>query len=104
VFLLYGRRIATHSVDPSLTHFLHEFPGWARSIMIKSRSFAVIRPSLWNGLPLASRRFAGHRRSVPFSSFRSVRTLAQPACPSGPIKTILCSSWTLAVHIDPTRT
>src|SRR6218665_3092396 len=22
VFLLYGRRIATHSVDPSLTHFL----------------------------------------------------------------------------------
>src|SRR6218665_36359 len=27
VFLLYGRRIATHSVDPSLTHFLGEFPG-----------------------------------------------------------------------------
>src|SRR6218665_2606754 len=27
VFLLYGRRIATHSVDPSLTHFLDEFPG-----------------------------------------------------------------------------
>src|SRR6218665_1486360 len=26
-FLLYGRRIATHSVDPSLTHFLGEFPG-----------------------------------------------------------------------------
>src|SRR6218665_1672980 len=26
VFLLYGRRIATHSVDPSLTHFLGEFP------------------------------------------------------------------------------
>src|SRR6218665_165947 len=25
--LLYGRRIATHSVDPSLTHFLGEFPG-----------------------------------------------------------------------------
>src|SRR6218665_2538845 len=25
VFLLYGRRIATHSVDPSLTHFLGEF-------------------------------------------------------------------------------
>ena len=27
VFLLYGRRIATHSVDPSLTHFLGKFPG-----------------------------------------------------------------------------
>src|SRR6218665_1132860 len=29
VFLLYGRRICTHSVDPSLIHFLHvrEFPG-----------------------------------------------------------------------------
>src|SRR6218665_1395894 len=27
VFLFYGRRIATHSVDPSLTHFLGEFPG-----------------------------------------------------------------------------
>src|SRR6218665_3656293 len=27
VFLLYGRRIATHSVDPSLTHFLGEFLG-----------------------------------------------------------------------------
>src|SRR6218665_3310138 len=26
VFPLYGRRIATHSVDPSLTHFLGEFP------------------------------------------------------------------------------
>ena len=27
VFLLYGRRIATHSVDSSLTQFLCEFPG-----------------------------------------------------------------------------
>src|SRR6218665_3223344 len=27
VFFLNGRRIATHSVDPSLTHFLGEFPG-----------------------------------------------------------------------------
>src|SRR6218665_60395 len=26
-WLLYGGRIATHSVDPSLTHFLGEFPG-----------------------------------------------------------------------------
>src|SRR6218665_2559303 len=28
VFLLYGRRICTHSVDPSLTPFLGEFPGF----------------------------------------------------------------------------
>src|SRR6218665_3486502 len=27
VFFLYGRRIFTHSVDHSLTHFLGEFPG-----------------------------------------------------------------------------
>src|SRR6218665_3857932 len=27
VFLVYDRRICTHSVDPSLTHFLDEFPG-----------------------------------------------------------------------------
>src|SRR6218665_3812406 len=27
VFLLYDRRITTHSVDPPLTHFLGEFPG-----------------------------------------------------------------------------
>src|SRR6218665_2290508 len=27
VFLLYGQRICTHSVDPSLTHFLGDFPG-----------------------------------------------------------------------------
>src|SRR6218665_3997035 len=27
VFLLYGRLIANHSVGPSLSHFLGEFPG-----------------------------------------------------------------------------
>src|SRR6218665_3612678 len=27
VFLLYSRRITTHSVDPSFTNFLGEFPG-----------------------------------------------------------------------------
>jgi len=27
MFLLYGRRIAIHSVRPALTHFLGEFPG-----------------------------------------------------------------------------
>ena len=26
MFLLYGRRIVTHSADPSLTHFIGEFP------------------------------------------------------------------------------
>src|SRR6218665_1788605 len=26
-FFIYGRRIRTHSVDPSLTHFIGEFPG-----------------------------------------------------------------------------
>src|SRR6218665_2301571 len=33
VFLLYGRRIATHSVDPSLTHYLGEFPGLGRALV-----------------------------------------------------------------------
>src|SRR6218665_504037 len=32
VFLLYVRRIATHSVDPSLTHFLGELPGLALAL------------------------------------------------------------------------
>ena len=27
MFLLYGRRIGTNLVDPSLTHFLGDFPG-----------------------------------------------------------------------------
>src|SRR6218665_349827 len=33
VFLLYGRRIASHSVDPSLTNFLGEFPGLGRALV-----------------------------------------------------------------------
>ena len=33
MFLLYGRRIATHSVDPSLTHFLGEFPGFGLALV-----------------------------------------------------------------------
>src|SRR6218665_2057127 len=28
VFFLYSRRICTHSVDPSLTHFLGKFHAW----------------------------------------------------------------------------
>ena len=38
VFLLYGRRIATHSVDPSLAHFLGEFPGLGLALV----------PMLWS--------------------------------------------------------
>src|SRR6218665_1199677 len=33
VFLLYGRRIAIHSVDPSLTHCLGEFPGLGMALI-----------------------------------------------------------------------
>src|SRR6218665_3659118 len=33
VFLLYGRRIAAHSVEPSLTHFLGEFPGLGLALL-----------------------------------------------------------------------
>src|SRR6218665_2922503 len=33
VFLLYHRRICTHSVDPSLTHFLCEFPGLGLALL-----------------------------------------------------------------------
>ena len=33
VFLLYGWRICTHSVDPSLTHFLGEFPGMGLALV-----------------------------------------------------------------------
>src|SRR6218665_3030431 len=34
VFLIYGRRIATHSVDPSLTPFLGEFPGLGLALVL----------------------------------------------------------------------
>src|SRR6218665_2405489 len=34
LFLLYGRRIAIHSVDPSLTHFLDEFPGLGLALVL----------------------------------------------------------------------
>src|SRR6218665_2376510 len=33
VFLLYGRRIATHSVVPSLTHFVGKFPGLGLAVV-----------------------------------------------------------------------
>src|SRR6218665_793165 len=34
VFLLYGRRIATHSVDTSFTHFLGEFSGLGLALVL----------------------------------------------------------------------
>src|SRR6218665_1026913 len=33
VLLLYGQRIATHSVHPSLAHFLGEFPGLGLAVI-----------------------------------------------------------------------
>ena len=33
MFLLYGQRLATHSVDPSLTHFIGEFPGLGMALV-----------------------------------------------------------------------
>src|SRR6218665_3688648 len=43
VFLLYGRRIATHSLDPSLTHF-GEFPGLGLALVAD-----VVVPEADNG-------------------------------------------------------
>ena len=47
VFLLYGRRIATHSVDPSRTHFLGEFQGldwlWYPMLWSQRRNSGVHR-------------------------------------------------------------
>src|SRR6218665_1627150 len=34
VSLLYGQRIATHSIDPSLKHFLGEFPGLGLALVL----------------------------------------------------------------------
>src|SRR6218665_2666289 len=34
VFPLFSRRVATHSVDPSLTHFLGEFPGLGPALIL----------------------------------------------------------------------
>ena len=33
MFPFYGRRIASHSADPSLTHFLGEFPGLGLAVV-----------------------------------------------------------------------
>src|SRR6218665_589333 len=67
VFLLYGRRIATHSVDPSLTQFLGESPGLG---------LALVYPMLW-----CQRRNSGAHgaeNSIQISALAGVepRTLA----------------------------
>src|SRR6218665_2889981 len=72
VFLLYCRRIATHSVDHSHTHFLGEFPGlgW-----------------LWYPMLWSQRRNSGApgaENSIQISALAGVepRTLASTAHPS----------------------
>src|SRR6218665_2469986 len=72
VFLLYGRRIATHSVDPSLTHFLGEFQAW---------------DWLWYPMLWSQRRNSGApgaENSIQISALAGVepRTLASTAHPS----------------------
>src|SRR6218665_1311530 len=53
VFLLYGRRIATHSVDPLLTHFLGEIPG-LRLALIPDVVVSEAEPGFLSGLsPIA---------------------------------------------------
>src|SRR6218665_2704385 len=57
VFLLYGRRITTHSVDPPLTHFLGDFPGLGLA-----RVPDVVVPQAEFHLP-----FSGEPRNLPNS-------------------------------------
>src|SRR6218665_1546294 len=66
VFLLYGRRIVTHSVDPSLTHFLGEFPGLGLALV----------PDVV--VPEAEQWYAWSRNSIQISALAGVepRTLA----------------------------
>src|SRR6218665_3373339 len=53
VFLVYGRRIATHSVDPSLTYFLDEFPGLGLAL-ITDVVIPEAEPGIFSGLsPIA---------------------------------------------------
>src|SRR6218665_3730582 len=66
VFLLYGRRIATHSVDPSLINFLGEFPGFGLALV-----FEVVVPEADSGAH-------GAENSIQISALARVepRTLA----------------------------
>src|SRR6218665_3286462 len=66
VFLLYGRRIAIHSVDRVLTHFLGEFPGLGLALV----------PDVV--IPEAEQRCAGAENSIQISALDGVepRTLA----------------------------
>ena len=59
-FLLYGRRIATHSVDPSLTRFLGEFPGLGLALVPD----AVV--------PEAEQRCAWSKNSIQISALAGV--------------------------------
>src|SRR6218665_2681542 len=71
VFLLYGRCIATHSVDPSLTHFLGEFPGLGLAMVLD-----VV-------VPEADSRAHGAENSIQISALAWVepRTLASNRAP-----------------------
>jgi len=53
VFVLYVRRIATHSIDPSLTHFLGEFSGLGLTLI----------PII--GVPEADQRYTWSRKLDP---------------------------------------
>src|SRR6218665_434593 len=66
VFLLYDRRIATHSVDPSLTHFIGEFPGLGLALV----------PDVV--VPVADSGALGAENSIQISALAGVepRTLA----------------------------
>src|SRR6218665_3555162 len=66
VFLLYGRRIATHSVDSSFTHFSGEFPGLGLALV----------PDVV--VPEAGQRCAWSRKLIQISALAGVepRTLS----------------------------
>src|SRR6218665_1955202 len=53
---VYGRRIATHSVDPSLPHFLGEFPGLGLAlvpdVVVPEADSGAIRKTPSKFLPL----------------------------------------------------
>src|SRR6218665_2026170 len=57
VFLLYDRRIATHSVDPSLTHFLGEFPGLGLALVPSAVLTHARAPRLQASVSPSSRLF-----------------------------------------------
>src|SRR6218665_798653 len=60
IVFLYGRRITTHSVDPSLTHFLGEFPGLGLALV----------PDVV--VPEAEQRWHGTENSIQISALAGV--------------------------------